>query len=498
MNYSPSTSILAYGIAFFILTFAAHGSAAGQIALTSSPHGTYVFFQRTDGHVRLSTPEVFQQVVDDIQGYLTANGVTTIRDRGADSSGAELPLPAVQEMARHAGSEYLLYVMVDRPMTKWLKVTVECYDASGRQVWQEQADAGSGWSSNKKVHETLLKVEEGLNRRLGQPGLLRDASDQKPTTAARTESESASASDRQAPEANVRLADGTPVHLLLTEAVSSKTARQGSTVKLQVLDDVKVGDLIVIANKAPAFATIETAKSAGRAWRAGSLLLKLGAVTMLNQQQQPLRAWNAVKGKDTGAAIDWTNAVIQSYGLALFFLPLAPLQHGNQAFLPRGTVLEAVIDGEVLLPRAAMVAAQSKPTEPRHGPASVTFYYPDFEHGPSVDVWCGAIKVGRLKKGGKFTMSFPPGRYWLRTWNSSKSPTTLLAVEDGGEEYVSVTTVQQRTGTNVWWRQQLSVVPHDVGEAQSVDTYPAKSHGVRDLAKVDPTELQADPQAKKK
>jgi hypothetical protein len=50
----------------------------------------------------------------------------------------------------------------------------------------------------------------------------------------------------------------------------------------------------------------------------------------------------------------------------------------------------------------------------------------------------------------------------------------------------------------VWWRQQLSVVLHDVGEAQSVDTYPAKSRGVRDLAKVDPTELQADPQAKKK
>ena len=67
--------------------------------------------------------------------------------------------------------------------------------------------------------------------------------------------------------------------------------------KLQVLGDVKVGDLMVIANRAPGFATIESAKSAGRAWRAGNLLLKLGTVTLLNQQQQPLRAWNAVKGK---------------------------------------------------------------------------------------------------------------------------------------------------------------------------------------------------------
>jgi hypothetical protein len=171
---------------------------------------------------------------------------------------------------------------------------------------------------------------------------------------------------------------------------------------------VKVGDLVVIANRAPGFATIESAKSAGRAWRAGNLLLKLGTVTLLNQQQEPLRAWNAVKGTDTGAAMEWTNAVLQSYGLALFFLPFSPLQHGNQAVIPRGTVLDAAIDSDVLLPRAVIAAAQPQPAEPHHGPASVTFYYPNFEEGSAINVWCGEVKVGRLKRGGKFTLPLPP------------------------------------------------------------------------------------------
>ncbi len=76
--------------------------------------------------------------------------------------------------------------------------------------------------------------------------------------------------------------------------------------------------------------------------------------------------------------------------------------------MPRGTVLEAAIDSDVLLPRAVIEADQPKPAEPHHGPASVTFYYPNFEDGAAVNVWCGEVKVAHLKRGGKFTLSLPP------------------------------------------------------------------------------------------
>jgi len=70
-------------------------------------------------------------------------------------------------------------------------------------------------------------------------------------------------------------------------------------------------------------------------------------------------------------------------------------------------------------------------------------------------------------------------------------------VEDGGEEYVSVITAGHRTGLDVTWQERFAVVPHDVGEVQSLDTTRARSRNVRDTAELDLTLLQSDPQVKK-
>jgi hypothetical protein len=511
-------SLMRSSFALFLLSSASYAPAWGQAASISSPQMTYVYFQRTSGHVKFSTPELFLQVVGEVKGYLSASGVMAVTEGSALSSGAELPLSAVQEMARDSGAAYLLYVVVDRPMSKWLKVTVRCYDASGRGMWEEEASANGVLSSGKAEQETLQKLREELNRRLGQPGLQQRIPGQKPAiTASSSDQNSApdgstsgerpvvTASDAQSAPvgdladsgATVRLANGTPIHLLLAESISSKSAEQGSTVKLQVLGDVKVGDLVVIANRAPATATIETAQGAGAAWHTGSLLLKLGTVMLLDGRQQPLRAWDAVKGKDTGAAAVWTNAVLQSYGFALLFLPFAPLQHGNEAVMPRGSVLEAVVNGDVQLSRAMIVEAQPKLAEPRHGPASVTFYYPDFGEGISVSVWCGKVKVGLLERGGKFTLTLPTGRYWLRTLNSRRSLPVALDVEDGGEQYVRVFAASQGNGSDGAGQERFAVVPHDVGEAQSADTTQAKSRNVQDTTKLDLTQLRWDPREKK-
>lgn len=402
-----SGAFLRSGIALFLLLSAPLRPAWAQASVTPSSQSTYLYFQRTRGHEKYSTPKIFQHVVDEIQAYLSAKGVVALTESNDLSVEAELPLSAVQEMARDSGAAYLLYVVVDRPLAKWLKVTVQCFDASGQEVWQEEASAMGGVTGGKAPRDTLERLRDALNRRMGQPGLQPGESVQKQVPTA-SSSDQKSVSTEPTSEAHpvatasgtqparpggledsgttVRLANGTRVHLLLAESISSKSAQEGNTIKLQVFGEVKVGDLVVIANKAPATATIENAHGAGRAWRRGSLLLKLGTVTLLNERQQPLRAWNAVRGKDTGAAADWTNAVLQSYGFALLFLPFAPLQHGNEAVMPRGTLLEAVIHGDVLLPRPAIETLQPMPAEPRHGPASVTFYYPDVGNA------CGAGK----------------------------------------------------------------------------------------------------------
>jgi hypothetical protein len=465
--------------------------------------------------VKLSTPEVFREVVNDIQGYLKDGGVSTISREDDLSSGVELPVFAVQEMAHASNADYLLYVAVDRPAMKWLKVTVECYDESGRHIWTEESSAGMELSGGKGERDALKRLHTKLDQRLGQPGLVRASPGQPepapvPVPGQVTASQPEQASSAPAPtpavttdnhaesQPTLRLAGGTPVHLLLAETLSSKNAKPGSAVKFQVLGDVKVGDLVVIANKAPAVGAIETAESAGRSWHAGRIVLRLKNVTPLNQQQQPLQAWNAAKGKDTNAVENWTNAVAQSYGFALLLLPFAPLQHGNQAFLYRGTVVEAVTEGDALLTRADLEAVQPKLAEPPHGPSSVTFYYPDLQDGGAVDIWCGQVKIGHLHRGGKFTIALPPGNYWVRLWNGGRAVITPVDAQDGGEEFVAVSLSRTQVGMNVSWRPQLVVIPHDVGEAQSADATNAKAQHVQTADKVDLALLQADPHTKKK
>jgi hypothetical protein len=173
--------------------------------------------------------------------------------------------------------------------------------------------------------------------------------------------------------------------------------------------------------------------------------------------------------------------------------PLVPLQHGNEAILPRGALLEAAVRGDVQLSQSAIAAAQPEPPRPRHGPASVAFYNQDLGEGGSTNVWCGQVHLGLLRRGGKFTVTLPPGKYWLRPWKSKRSPVTELDLVEGGEYYVAGISRSRRTGSNVIWPEDFSVVPHDVGELASADTVTSKSEKVPDPAKLDLAQLQSDP-----
>ena len=292
------------------------------------------------------------------------------------------------------------------------------------------------------------------------------------------------------PADRIRLANGKTVRLMVTETVSSKTAKVGGPVKLQVIDPVKVDEMVVIASKAPASGTITEVKPAGRAWHKGGVVLRLDSVTLVNQQQVALSAFTAVKGGDTHAAFDWTMAIAQSQGLALFFLPFAPLQHGQQGTIPKGAVMEAVTAGEILLDRASIEASQAPPSAKKQGPPLVTIYYPRGGEIRSVEIWCGSIKLGQLKRGHKLTISFPPGKYWFRVFKGK--PATLVEAKEGGEYYLR-TEVETLPSLNRSWAFSLSLVERDVGDVQAADTSPLDPKNLKDIAKIDPALLSAGP-----
>lgn len=142
----------------------------------NSPAGgplVFVFVQRAQSHVKYSKPDVFYDVLNDVLGYLKERNVAMATDQfgGRSNSENEMPLTTVQGIARDAGATYLLYALVERPITKWIKVSVRCYDMAGQKLWEEQAESGGGMSGGHGLRVTLDRLHEHLDKRVGQPGL---------------------------------------------------------------------------------------------------------------------------------------------------------------------------------------------------------------------------------------------------------------------------------------------------------------------------------------
>ena len=134
---------------------------------------TFVFLQRTKGHVKYSKPDVFHNVLDDMQTYLNSHHVAMTVDEfgGRSHSEDEMTFSSVLTIARDSHADYLLYVLVDRPITKWIKITVQCFDISGKQLWQEESSSGGGMSGGHGLRVTFDRLHDKLDKRLGQPGL---------------------------------------------------------------------------------------------------------------------------------------------------------------------------------------------------------------------------------------------------------------------------------------------------------------------------------------
>src|SRR5262249_27635823 len=260
-------SVCCFGFRMALLLVIASASVRAQGNSISSEQTTFVFIQKTSGVARFSSHKLFEHVMDDLQEYLKTHEIANVLRTDDLSSGVEVPLFAVQDMARRAHATYLVYVIVDRPKMKWLKVTVACYDSAGQQMWTDESSAGKELLRHSGEQDTLKQLHQKLDQRLGQPGLLRATLASQPTPRAgvlvstpvsepKPVHESTPAASVATPDAHdestqtIRLPSGTPVHLFVAETVSSKTAKPGDTVKLQVLGDIKVGNFVVIANKA--------------------------------------------------------------------------------------------------------------------------------------------------------------------------------------------------------------------------------------------------------
>ena len=135
------------------------------------------------------------------------------------------------------------------------------------------------------------------------------------------------------------LLEGTPVKLRIGRNVSSADAKVGEHVDFEVLEEVQVMGVVVIAKGAEASATVTEAQPKRRMGREGKLDMTLDFVRLADGEKAALSATAGGKGgSHTGAMIGAmaATAIFTLGGSALFLL-----MHGKDFTIPKDTEITA-------------------------------------------------------------------------------------------------------------------------------------------------------------
>jgi hypothetical protein len=151
------------------------------------------------------------------------------------------------------------------------------------------------------------------------------------------------------------LEDNTPVHLVLSENLSSASATTGQTISFEVSEDVLVSGFLVIPRGSLAWGTVTDAQAKRRLGRAGHLDVNIDKVRLADGEKVLLSATSHVKGGSHTAAM---TAGIVATSLVLW--PAAPFflfMHGHDITIPKGTKIEAFTNGDATLDAAKFAPA---------------------------------------------------------------------------------------------------------------------------------------------
>src|SRR5690349_12727374 len=149
------------------------------------------------------------------------------------------------------------------------------------------------------------------------------------------------------------LHDATPIRLRLNRTLTSADTTAGDNVDFEVLDDLKVDDVMLAPRGSVAIGTITEAEHKKRMARGGKLDVNIDYLRLVNGEKVALRAVKEVKGGGHTGAM--TGAMVAT---ALVVWPAAPFflfMHGKDVTIPKGTEIAAYVNGEIRLERARFV-----------------------------------------------------------------------------------------------------------------------------------------------
>lgn len=144
------------------------------------------------------------------------------------------------------------------------------------------------------------------------------------------------------------LKEGTEVHLVTSDDITSKTAKAGDRVEMKVADAVVVDGATVIPAGAAAVGEVAKARDNGLLGRSGKLDI---AITEINAGGRtiPVRGQKDAKGR---------GGTIGAVGAGVVFLPLAIVVRGKEAKIPAGSKLQVYVDKDIPFVTGSPTAAE--------------------------------------------------------------------------------------------------------------------------------------------
>jgi len=143
------------------------------------------------------------------------------------------------------------------------------------------------------------------------------------------------------------LDDGTPIKLRLNRNLSSADAKTGDNIDFEVLEEVKVNDVVVIPKGNIAIGTVTAAEHKKRMARGGKLDIEIDYVKLADGEKASIRAVKETKGGGHTGAM--TGAIVAT---SLVVWPAAPFflfMHGKDTTIPKGTEITAYVNGNMPL-----------------------------------------------------------------------------------------------------------------------------------------------------
>jgi hypothetical protein len=129
-----------------------------------------------------------------------------------------------------------------------------------------------------------------------------------------------------------KIADGTTVRVILREDLSSGTNHQNDPVRLEVAEDIKIGNSVLIAKGAQAKGHVSEAEPKGKWGHTGRLAYSVDYATAVDGSNVRLHAAFSQGGTDSKGAI--------MLGLS------GALKKGKDISVPKGTIIDAYVDGD--------------------------------------------------------------------------------------------------------------------------------------------------------